>query len=392
VPIIYIYMNLDHKLIPLTAKTQFGLEGVLAAELKKLGAKDIQEHNRLVSFKGDKALMYKANLHLRTALKILMPIARFKSTSERALYEEVRRIKWSDYLDVDGTLAVHAVIKSDFFNHSQYVALKTKDAIVDEYRDRFGRRPSVDTQNPDLSVDVHIFKDDVTISIDSSGQSLHRRGYRGENTLAPINEVTAAGMILLSDWDGTGNFIDPMCGSGTLLIEAGLIARNIAPNRLRKRFGFHNWKDFDVKIWNTIKDESENQIIDGEANIMGSDKTFKAIEIARGNVERAGLDEDIRISNKRMEDWTPPQGGGIVMINPPYGERIDVEEITSLYKLIGDLLKQRYIGYNAWIISSDKEALKRVGLTASKKIMLYNGALECKFHKFELYKGSKQSQ
>jgi putative N6-adenine-specific DNA methylase len=385
------YTTHRHEQFTMVAKTQYGLENVLAEELTALGAKQVEPHTRAVSFEGDLKLLYKANLYPRTAMKILTPILKFKAINEREFYEEVRRFDWDQFLSVDGTLAVNAAVKSDFFNHTQYIAQKTKDAIVDEFRDKYGRRPSVDLRNPDLSIDVHIYKDDVTISLDSSAESLHRRGYRAENTIAPLNEVTAAGMILLSGWNKQSAFIDPMCGSGTLLIEAGLMARNIPANRLRKKFGFHTWKDFDAKLWQQIKEESEQGISDTSAKIIGCDKTFKAIEIARENIERAGLDEYIKVSNKRFEELTPPESeGGVVMMNPPYGERIEVENIEAFYKFIGDTLKKRFDGYTAWIISSDKEAMKRVGLTATKKITLFNGSLECKFNKFELYKGSRK--
>lgn len=373
----------------MVAKTQFGLEEVLADELRKLGAEKVEAHNRAVSFEGDLRLMYKANLYLRTALKVLLPIAKFKATSERDLYEEIRRMQWDQYLDVDGTLAIHSSVKSDFFNHSQYISQKTKDAIVDGFRDKYGRRPSVDLTHPDLSIDIHIFKDDVTVSLDSSAESLHRRGYRGENTLAPINEVTAAGMILLTGWDGKGNFVDPMCGSGTLLIEAALYAKNIPANALRKQFGFERWKNFDPTIWQAVKDDAQANIRECEARFFGSDKTFKAIDIARGNVERAGLDEDIRLSNKRFEEVIPPAGGGILIMNPPYGERLPIEEINAFYKMMGDKMKKDFKGYTAWIISSNIEAMKKIGLAASKRLSLYNGALECKYNKFELYEGSR---
>jgi putative N6-adenine-specific DNA methylase len=377
------------EIIKMVAKTQFGLEEVLAEELRILGAEKVEAHNRAVSFEGDLRLMYKANLYLRTALKVLIPIAKFKATNERDLYEEIRRMQWDQYLDVDGTLAIHSSVKSDFFNHSQYISQKTKDAIVDGFRDKYGRRPSVDLTHPDLSIDIHIFKDDVTVSLDSSAESLHRRGYRGENTLAPINEVTAAGMILLTGWDGIGNFVDPMCGSGTLLIEAALYAKNVPANWLRKQFGFERWKNLDAKIWQEVKDDAQANIRECEARFFGSDKTFKAIDIARGNVERAGLDEDIRLSNKRFEEVVPPAGGGILIMNPPYGERLPIEEINAFYKMMGDKMKKDFKGYTAWIISSNIEAMKKIGLAASKRLNLYNGALECKYHKFELYEGSR---
>ncbi len=376
--------------IKMVAKTQFGLEEVLASELTGLGAKNVEAHNRAVSFEGDRELLYKSNLYLRTALKVLIPIAKFKAINERDLYEEIRRMNWDEYLDVDGSLAIHTSLKTDFFNHSQYVSQKVKDAIVDSFRDKYGRRPDVNLEKPDLSLDIHIFKDDVTIALDSSAESLHRRGYRGENTLAPINEVTAAGMVLLSGWNGKSNFVDPMCGSGTLVIEAALIAKNIPANMLRNQFGFERWKDFDPELWKRVKEDAKNNIRASEATILGSDKTFKAIDIALGNAERAGVVDDILLINKRIEEVTAPEGGGgILMMNPPYGERLPVEEIEAFYKMIGDKMKKDFKGYTAWIISSNKEAMKKIGLAASKKLTLFNGALECKFYGYELYEGSR---
>jgi putative N6-adenine-specific DNA methylase len=373
----------------MVAKTQFGLEEVLAAELRTLGALNVETHNRAVSFTGDRAVMYKANLHARTALKVLVPIEKFTARNERDLYEEVRRIEWDRYMDVTGTLAVDGILKSEYFNHSQYIALKTKDGIVDYFRDKYKRRPDVNVTDPDLRVNLHISKDQCTIALDSSNESLHRRGYRGENTLAPLNEVTAAGLVLLSGWNGKGVLMDPMCGSGTILIEAAMFARNIPPNMLRKKFGFETWKDFDAKLWDEIKTEAKKNIRDSDATIIGSDAVFKVIELARGNVERAGLDEDIRLSNKRFEEVKPPAEGGTVIMNPPYGERLQVEELDTFYKSIGDKLKKDFKGYNVWIIASGTESLKKVGLQASKRIMLFNGGLECKFHCFSIYEGTR---
>lgn len=376
----------------MVATTQQFLEPVLVKELLNLGATNVEKHNRAVSFTGDLSVMYRANLCTRTALKILVPFTKFKARNERDLYEEIRHIEWEKYLDVDGTLAVHTSLSTDYFNHSQFVSQKTKDAIVDRYREKFGRRPSVDIANPHLSIAVHIVRDEVSISFDSSAESLHRRGYRTEQTLAPINEVTAAGMVLLTEWDGTGAFVDPMCGSGTILIEAALYAKNIAPGLFKKHFGFMHWKNYDRVLWQTLVDEAKAKIKETDTIFLGSDKTFKAIEIARANATRAGLDEDIRLSNKRFEEVKAPQGiKGMVVINPPYGERLPIEEIGPFYKEMGDKLKQEFDGYTAWIISSNVGALKKVGLAASQRLTLFNGPLECKFYKFELYKGSKRA-
>lgn len=373
----------------MVTKTQFGLEEILAKELTDLGATNVETHNRAVSFEGNKEIMYKANYCLRTGLKVLIPIAKFKAKNDIDLYEEVRRIDWNEYMDVDGTLAVDGILKSEYFNHSQYIGLKTKDAIVDQFRDKYGRRPNVDVDNPDLRINIHINKDDCTLSIDSSGESLHRRGFRGEMTLAPINEVTAAGMILLTGWDGKGVYFDPMCGSGTLLIEAAMIAKNIPPNMHRKKFGFESWKNFDAALWKKVKDEAIAKIKKSEATIIGGDSVFKVIDIARENIKRANLQDEIKLNNIRFEEQKPPAEGGISILNPPYGERLPIEEIGAFYKTIGDKLKKDFKGYNVWIISSNIPALKKIGLQASKKLQLMNGALECKYHCYSIYDGTR---
>ncbi len=376
----------------MVAKTQFGLEEVLATELRNIGATDVEVHNRAVSFTGDLRIMYKANLWLRTALKVLLPIEKFRAKNETQLYDGIKKIKWDDYLDKEGRFVIRTSLKSDFFNHSQYVSLKSKDAIADQFRDKYGIRPSVDLTHPDLSIDIHINKDEVTVSLDSSAESLHRRGYRTDSTLAPINEVTAAGMILLTGWNGEGNYVDPMCGSGTLLIEAAMIAKNMPPNLNRAQFGFERWKNYDPALFAQVREEAVAAIRESKASIFGSDKTFKAIEISRENITRAGLDEDIKVSNKRFEEVKGPEGGGIMIINPPYGERLPIEEIGAFYKMMGDQMKKEFNGYDVWVISSNIPALKMTGLAPSKKIMVYNGALECRFHKFEIYKGSRREK
>lgn len=384
-------MNIFSKpLFPITATTQQGLEPLLAAELKLLGATHITQHNRAVSYQGNLEILYRSNLWLRTTLRVMVPIARFKVTGERDLYEELRRINWETYLKVDQTLAVDSIVKSDFFNHSQYVALKTKDAIVDEFRDKYSKRPSVDVENPDVRINIHIFKDDCTVSLNSSGDSLHRRGYRADANLAPLNEVTAAALIQLSGWDGKGVFLDPMCGSGTILIEAAMFAKNMAPGLLRKKYGFETWNNFDAALWQTLKDEAYKAIQETDTKFIGSDKVFKVTEIARNNVMLAGLDEDIRISNKQFEEQKPPADGGMVIMNPPYGERLPVAEINAFYKSIGDKMKKDFQGYKVWILSSNKEAMKHIGLATYKKYTVWNGPLECKFHGYDIYAGSKK--
>jgi len=380
------------KSFKMVATTQQYLEPILVNELLNLGAENVEKHNRAVSFTGDLATMYRANLCTRTALRILVPFTSFSVKNEKELYEEIRRLEWEKHLDVDGTLAIHTSLSTELFNHSQYISQKVKDAIVDRFRENFGRRPSVDTVNPHLSIAIHIVRNEVNVSFDSSSESLHRRGYRTEQTLAPINEVTAAGMIMLTEWDRKGAFVDPMCGSGTILIEAALFAKNIAPGLFKKQFGFMLWKNFDKNLWKAIVEEAKANIKETDTIFVGSDKTFKAIEIARANATRAGLDEDIRLSNKRFEEVKAPAGvTGIVVMNPPYGERLPIEEIGPFYKQIGDKLKQDFDGYTACIISSNVGALKKVGLAASQRLTLFNGPLECKYYKFELYKGSKRA-
>lgn len=375
---------------PITATTQQAIEPLLAAELKSIGATHITQHNRAVSYQGDMELLYRSNLWLRTALRIMVPVAKFKVTNDRELYEEIRRIEWTEYMDVNQTFAIDSIVKSDFFNHSQYVALKAKDAIADEFRDRYGKRPSVDVANPDVRINIHIFKDDCTVSLDSSGDSLHRRGYRADANLAPLNEVTAAALIQLSGWDGKGVFLDPMCGSGTILIEAAMFAKNMAPGLLRKKYGFESWNNFDAALWQTLKDEAYKAIHETDTKFIGSDKVFKVTEIARNNIMLAGLDEDIRVSNKQFEEQKPPEQGGVVIMNPPYGERLPVAEINAFYKSIGDKMKKDFQGYKVWILSSNKEAMKNIGLATFKKFTVWNGPLECKFHCYDIYAGTKK--
>lgn len=381
-------MQKENQTFDLIAKTLAGLEEVLANELKQIGAKEIKILTRAVGFKGDKEIMYKANYLCRTAIKILKPFTNFIIRNEDELYREIKKIEWWNYLDVDGTLAIDCTLSASEITHSKYAALKAKDAIVDKFRDKFDKRPSVDIIDPDLRVNIHIFKENCSLSFDSSGVSLHKRGYRKATDIAPINELLAAGMILLSGWKKDCNFIDPMCGSGTILIEAALIANNIPSGFYRKTFAFEHWKDFDNELFSKVKTDASLNITEYEHRIIGSDKSAKAIKIANENIKNAKLHKDIELRNIAFEDFIPPSGGGIIISNPPYGERIKVRDIIDLYSLIGDSLKKKFAGFNAWILSSDNRALKKVGLRTSKKIPLYNAKLECKYVKFEIYKGS----
>jgi putative N6-adenine-specific DNA methylase len=375
----------------MVAKTMTGLEEILANELNNIGATDIELSNRAVTFTGDKELMYKANYWSRTALHILKPIAGFYIRREEDLYKKIYDIQWEDYMNATGTLAVDAVVNASVMTHSHYVSLKTKDAIVDRFRDYTERRPNVDIENPDIRVNIHLFKNYCSVSLDSSGYSLHKRGYRIKTGVAPISEVLAAGIILLSGWDKQCNFIDPMCGSGTIVCEAAMIANNIPPGYYRKTFGFEKWKDFDLNLWEKIKMDAISEQTEFEYDIIGSDISSEAIEISRENAKSARLHKDIVFEVKSFEEQIPPEDGGILIMNPPYGERIVPEDIIKLYQEVGNALKKNYNGYNAWIISSDFNALKFIGLKPTRKITLFNGPLECKLAKFEIYQGSKKT-
>lgn len=371
----------------ITIKTQFGLEPVLAEELKALGVPEVEILNRAVQFTGNQELLYKSNLYLRTALRVLKPIATFQARNERQLYEKVRDIRWSDYLTPDHTFAIDGTSHGEVFTHSKYIALKAKDAIADQFRERNGRRPSVDTLDPDLRINLHVFDRSFTLSLDSSGLHLDRRGYRLSRTEAPINEVLAAGIILMTGWDGHGDFIDPMCGSGTFAIEAALLARHIPPGRGRS-FVFEKWQDFDAVLWKKIRLEGEANIRPFESKILARDLDTKSLEMARQNAERAGVIKWIDFKRQDFLQSEAPGRQGVVVMNPPYGERLAVEQIKAFYSDIGTHLKRHYAGYDAWIISSDIQALKLVGLRPSRKVQLFNGSLECRLCKFELYEGS----
>lgn len=372
----------------LIAKTSSGLESVLAEELALLGAEGIEELTRAVSFTADTRLMYKANYHLRTALRILKPLIQFRAKDEDKLYDHVRQFDWSQLLSVDKTFAIDAVVSGKYFTHSQYIALKTKDAIADQFRDRFGKRPSVNVANPDLRINLHIQGDICNLLLDSSGESLHKRGYRVVVDKAPVNEVLAAGLVLLSGWRGETHFVDSMCGSGTIPIEAAMIAGNIPGGYYRDWFGFQRWADFDKELWNSILEEASDQMRDIEVEIIGSDRSAKAIDIARENVRKARLHKDIQLFRKPMEQFLPPVSDGVLLINPPYGERLEEENINQLYTLIGNTLKHKYKGYKAWVISSDFHALKLIGLKPSRKIPVFNGPLDCRFVCFDIFEGS----
>ena len=370
----------------LVAKTFHGLEEILAKELTELGASNIEIGNRMVAFTGDKALMYKANFCLRTAIRILKPIKHFKANTADEVYDNIKSIAWENYLDNTKSFAVDAVVFSNEFRHSKFVAYKVKDAIVDYFRDQTGERPSVRINNPDVLLNIHIAEDRCTLSLDSSGESLHRRGYRQEAVEAPLNEVLAAGMILMTGWKGECDLIDPMCGSGTIPIEAALIARNIAPGVFRKEFAFEKWVDFDQDLFDSIYND-DSQEREFNHKIYGYDNNPKANEIAIRNVKAAGLSKEIELKLQPFQQFEQPKEKSIIITNPPYGERISTDDLLGLYKMIGERLKHAFAGNDAWILSYRDECFEQIGLKPSMKIELYNGALECQFRKYQLFDG-----
>ncbi|WP_456377201.1 THUMP domain-containing class I SAM-dependent RNA methyltransferase [Lutibacter sp.] len=383
-------MNRDFKMV---ATTMFGFEELLATELKNLGARDVVPAVRSVSFKGDKGFMYKANIALRTAIRILKPIKRFKVADEDDLYKKLMQIEWEKYMNLETTFSIGAVVNSkNFTTNSHYISLKSKDAIADYFRHKYHKRPNVDVKNPDLKIHVHIQKDLCSVSLDSSGDSLHKRGYRSSTNIAPINEVLAAGLVLLSGYAGECNFIDPMCGSGTILIEAAMIANNIPANINRKEFGFERWEDYDEDLYFVIQDSLLKKIRNSHFKIMGFDKAPSAIRKAQENVKNANLDEFIGVHHVNFFNSVKEVfGQTTILFNPPYGERLNIDA-QEFYKKIGDTLKHGYPDSTVWFITSDFEALKYVGLRTSRKIPVKNGDLDCKFVRYDMYAGSKKAK
>lgn len=371
------------------AKTMAGLEDVLAEELIGLGANNLEIGKRMVSFEGDLALMYKANIQCRTALRILRPVYEFKAKTTDDIYKKVKAMNWFEHLTEDSTFAIDAITFSDYFIHSKFVAYRVKDAIADYFMQRTEKRPSVNVENPDLLINFHIAHDKCTLSFDSSGESLHKRGYRVAQTEAPLNEVLAAGMILKTGWRGGSDFIDPMCGSGTLLIEAAMIAMNVPPGIYRQNFAFEKWKNFNADLFETIYNDDSGER-EFKHKIYGSDISSEAIAIAAKNVKNAGLDKSIDLKVMPFESYTEaPSENAILVTNPPYGERIKPEDLFGLYENIGERLKHVFMGYSAWILSYKKECFDKIGLKPSKKIQLVNGSLQCEFRKYDIFAGKK---
>ncbi|GIJ95677.1 RNA methyltransferase [Capnocytophaga stomatis] len=378
---------------PMLAKTFFGFEDILATELQKLGAANVQKGVRSVSFEGDKGFMYKSNLCLRTALKILKPIHKFFIRNEKDYYQKLYDFHWEKYFDVKQTFAISVTLQTEIFNHSQYVGLRAKDAIVDRFRNKIGKRPNVDTLHPDLQLHIHIQKNEVIVSLDSSGASLHHRGYRSATNIAPINEVLAAGILLLSGWDGQSDFLDPMCGSGTFLIEAAMIACNIPANIHRREFAFEKWNDYDVDLFELIFDSCLKKTREFHHSIVGYDKAPSAVAKAKENLKNANLSEYVEIQQKNFfESEKENKNAPLHMVfNPPYNERLQID-IPKFYESIGNTLKNNYPNTDTWFITSNLESLKYVGLRPSRKIKLFNGKLESRLLNYKMYEGSKKGK
>lgn len=377
----------------LIAKTFAGCEAILSHELETLGAKDTRILTRAVEFEGDLAMMFKANLHCRTALRILKPMFHFEASDENMLYHEIRNIDWKQYFSLDQTFAINATLNQSRLEHSLYAALKAKDAIADQFRDETGERPNVDVEAPDFRIHLHIYEDQCTLSFDSSGDSLHKRGYRDYTNQAPINEALAAALVMLSGWDRIIPLADFMCGSGTILIEAAMIALNRAPNKRRAKFGFQSWKDYDAQLWNSLLKEAEEAELRPEGlRLYGSDISGAVLMKAKQNIRHAGLDDIISLKRCSFEQFPVPAKEGMLISNPPYGLRIEPKDIMKMYKDMGNKMKKDFNGWTCWIFTGNLEAAKFIGLRPSKKIHLFNGPLECRFLKFESYSGSRKSK
>jgi putative N6-adenine-specific DNA methylase len=370
------------------AKTFKGLENVLAEELVTLGANNVEIQRRAVKFTGNLELLYRANFYLRTASRVLKPILTFKASDADEIYNFVKKFEWEKFMNLNTTFSIDATVFSDSFRHSKFVAYRVKDAIADYFMERYNKRPSVSLDNPKLMINIHVAQNVCTISLDSSGDSLHKRGYRINQTEAPINEALAAGMILLTGWRGNTDFVDPMCGSGTFLIEAALIALNIPPGIYRNKFAFEKWNDFDEALFDVISndDSAESEF---HHTIYGSDISLQAIRTAEKNIKNAGLSKYIKTEVASINSIEAPSKKCIVVTNPPYGERINPKNINEIYAELGTTLKHKFSGCSAWVISSEEEYLYKIGLKPSKKIELLNGSLDCLYCQYEIFEGKR---
>jgi putative N6-adenine-specific DNA methylase len=372
------------------ATTLAGIETVCASELTQLGAGDVEVLNRAVKFKGDKALMYRANYECRTALRILKPLASFEVEDAQKYYEVLYSFPWEKVFAGTATFAIEAVGTHPAFTNTLFAVQRCKDALVDRFRNLTGQRPSVDLDNPDVQIHVHLQKERIGISLDSSGEPLFKRGYRLASVPAPLNEVLAAGLIKLSGWDGKTDLYDPFCGSGTIAIEAALMASRVPAGKFRESYGFKKWADFDAPLWEKIKVQANEKTGKPECLISASDIEQRCLDITRRNSASAGMNEFVHLQLSAFERFPFPAKGGFIIANPPYGERLRPFDLVALYKGIGDTLKRNCAGYEAWIIGSDFAALKYIGLKPSKKIIVFNGPLECRFVQFRVFSGSRK--
>jgi putative N6-adenine-specific DNA methylase len=371
--------------------TFFGLEEILAKELQQLGGRDVTVFKRGASVTGDLGFLYKANLCLHTALKVIIPITKFSANNEEELYTHIKSIEWERFISNSDTLMVESVANSPVFSHSLFISQKVKDGIVDRFRDKTGARPDVDLLRPSFKVYVHIYQNEVTVNLDSSGDPLYKRGYRSDINEAPMKEVLAAGLVRLSGWEKHHLLVDGMCGAGTIAIEAALWANNIPPGYYRNDFGFMRWRNFDEKLYDTIFDSSISKIREEKVEIIANDIDAPTVKKAIVNTRNAKVDDVVKCTNESFFDLVPPRQAGTVILNPPYGERLPVNEIEKMYKEIGNKLKKDYVNFNAWIITSNPEAIKSIGLRPSRRIQVFNGSLECRYLKYELYGGSRKA-
>ena len=374
----------------MVAKTMKGLESVLADELRKMGAENVVPGRRMVSFEGDLETLYRANLCLRTALRVLKPFYSFRADNPESMYEKLKEFDWSTIMTVNSTFAIDMVMNSDTFTHSRFATYRVKDAIADWFRDRYDERPSVRLTDADLMINVHIDRDEVTLSLDSSGESLHKRGWRVATTEAPINEVLAAGILLIAGYDGTQPFLDPMCGSGTFLVEAALIAANINPGVFRRKYAFQHWPDYDEQLFEKLWNNEDGERVPHNM-ILGADILPSAVEVTRRNLKAAGVSNYVKVEVRKMSEWTKaPAQGGIMVTNPPYGERISAPKMEELYSIIGNQLKNVFTGWTAWIISLKDTFFQNIGLAPSQKIALLNGSLDCELRQYVIFAGKKR--
>ncbi len=364
-----------------------GLETLAAQELEQLGAHSVTPGFCGVAFEGDRPLLYRANLWARLPFRILVKLKTFPCQDAQDLYRGIQTLDWSQYLTPDFTLAVNATGKNQHLNHTHFTALQVKNAITDQQQQTVDDRSNVEIQNPDVRINVFIDQDFCTVSLDSSGNSLHRRGYRPAVGAAPLKESLAAALIQLSDWQPEQAFYDPLCGSGTLPLEASLKALNIAPGLFRDRFGFETWPDFDLSLWEQLLQKAQSSRIETlSASIGGSDRDAGVVEQAIANAQNCGVGDRVWFAEIDLADVSAPATSGVLFCNPPYGERLGQDsDLGAFYKLLGDILKQRFKGWTAFILSGNKELSQSIGLKSSQRIPVFNGSLPCQLLKYELY-------